>query len=517
MLTKSKKLLQRYLSIGLLLAVSSAIQADPFLGYPVPLPGKFDLENYDTGGQGVSYYDSTPGNLFGNYRNDDVDIVVGDNSITYVADTQAGEWLRYSVDVDSSVNTITTAVASIGRGGSFHLEFEGPAGGVVTSDSIHIPDTGGWQNWATVTIPLSATLSPGPNMVRVVFDSNGESGYVGSIDYVSLRSSQSGSWNAFVSGNTLPGTIQAEHYDVGGEGVSYHDLDVGNSFGEYREDDVDIAFLRDDNFYVANTKASEWLTYTVANRTGSAYAMQLRVASNGPGGVVHVEINGRDVSGPISIPDTGGWQNWTIVTAPRLTPMGYVDGPHTVRLVLDQNGPTGYVGSIDFIRFIIAGTDQHTDNPYSAPTTEVFAEDYDHGGEGIAYHDTTEGNHFHQARHEDVDLVRPERGRAYLAETKAGEWLEYTLVAPFDMEVSLGLTAGSVGLGGVVHIEVDGVDMSGPLRIPDTGSWQAFTLIRGRPVFLTRGTHVFRLSLDENGPSGYVGTIERVGAFTAAP
>ncbi len=38
----------------------------------------------------------------------------------------------------------------------------------------------------------------------------------------------------------VPGRIQAEDYDLGGEGVAYHDTTPGNSGGAYRHDDVDI-------------------------------------------------------------------------------------------------------------------------------------------------------------------------------------------------------------------------------------------------------------------------------------
>ena len=38
----------------------------------------------------------------------------------------------------------------------------------------------------------------------------------------------------------VPGTIEAEDYDNGGEGVAYHDTVAGNQGGAYRSDDVDI-------------------------------------------------------------------------------------------------------------------------------------------------------------------------------------------------------------------------------------------------------------------------------------
>src|SRR5205814_1912574 len=80
------------------LLTNRQVSADPYLGTPfkIGLHRETDivyLKNYDTGGQDVGYHDNTPGNLYGAYRNDDVDIVDGINRHTYVADTQVGEWL----------------------------------------------------------------------------------------------------------------------------------------------------------------------------------------------------------------------------------------------------------------------------------------------------------------------------------------------------------------------------------------------------------------------------------------
>ena len=43
----------------------------------------------------------------------------------------------------------------------------------------------------------------------------------------------------------IPGTIQAEDFDNGGEGVGYHDASTGNSGGQYRATDVDIEATSD--------------------------------------------------------------------------------------------------------------------------------------------------------------------------------------------------------------------------------------------------------------------------------
>ena len=46
----------------------------PFGGTPVALPGTIQAENFDDGGEGVAYHDTTAGNTGGQFRNTDVDI-----------------------------------------------------------------------------------------------------------------------------------------------------------------------------------------------------------------------------------------------------------------------------------------------------------------------------------------------------------------------------------------------------------------------------------------------------------
>ncbi|CAN0390575.1 unnamed protein product, partial [Phaeothamnion confervicola] len=60
----------------------------------------------------------------------------------------------------------------------------------------------------------------------------------------------------------VPGTIEFENFDLGGEGAAYHDLTAGNSGGAaFRSNlDVDISTGGSGGYTAA---AGEWLQYTV--------------------------------------------------------------------------------------------------------------------------------------------------------------------------------------------------------------------------------------------------------------
>src|SRR5206468_3404135 len=101
----------------------------------------------------------------------------------------------------------------------------------------------------------------------------------------------------------IPGTIQAENFDNGGEGVAYHDNSAGNNGGAFRSTDVDIEATSDSGggFNVGWMTAGEWLNYTVSVAQSGSYTFKARVAANGAGGTFHVEFGGVNKTGPLTI------------------------------------------------------------------------------------------------------------------------------------------------------------------------------------------------------------------------
>ncbi len=115
----------------------------------------------------------------------------------------------------------------------------------------------------------------------------------------------------------IPGTIQAENYDLGGEGVAYHDNDAANNGGQYRPSEgVDIETTSDigGGYNVGWTRTGEWIEYTVNVQTTGAYTLTARVASGASTGQFRIEFDGVDVTGTVTCPNTGGWQSWTNIS-----------------------------------------------------------------------------------------------------------------------------------------------------------------------------------------------------------
>ena len=315
------------------------------------VPGLIEAENFDQGGEGRAYHDLTPGNIGGAYRNEGVDIEAttdagGGYNVGWIS---AGEWLEYSVDVtQAGAYAMDARVASSGPGGTFHVEVNG----VDKTGPIVIPNTHGWQSWVTVT-RTTAPLAAGAQRLRIVVDANGANGDVGNINYIRLSApvAPPPATSTPYSGTAaaVPGVIEAENFDNGGEGLAYHDLGPGNSGGLYRVSDVDIEASADTGggYDVGWMQAGEWLKYTVTVGVAGAYRLDLRVAANGAGGTFHVEANQKDVTGPLTIPNTGGWQAWRTLSK---TGVALSAGIQVLRVVIDAAGATGVVGNLNYLQ-----------------------------------------------------------------------------------------------------------------------------------------------------------------------
>ena len=147
---------------------------NPYYGTPQPAPGTIQAEDFDFGGEGQGYHDTTTGNIGGKYRTlEDVDIerttdAGGGFNVGWLG---AGEWMEYTIDVPSVGSgdyLLTTRVATPNSGGAFYVAFDG----VNETGTLTVPNTGGWQNWTDVSTNI--TLDPGVQIMRFIRAGNAE-------------------------------------------------------------------------------------------------------------------------------------------------------------------------------------------------------------------------------------------------------------------------------------------------------------------------------------------------------
>lgn len=389
-----------------------SVVQDPFFSQPMLIPGRIQLEDFDTGGPGISHADASAGNAGAVYRDADTDIrpttdVDGGFEVFQFA---AGEWAEFTVESTVSAMVRPTFRALPGEAATtFGLERDGND----ISGPIVIPAATSSPQWVDIDGDPFA-LSPGAQTLRLTVQAPAVEAGSASLNWfeliyeapntppsVEITSPEDGSmhsgagqlslavettdadgairevqfylddawigtaanapfelliampdvgphllravaiddaggrgaaapvafevWNNLVrspypgpTAHAIPGVIQAEDYDTGGQGVSYHDDDASNNGGQYRTDGVDIEISTDDDggFNVGWGNSGEWLEFRVNVQTAGFYQLQARVASLSSSGSLRVDFNGDNKTGSLTFPSTGGWQTWTTVNSP---------------------------------------------------------------------------------------------------------------------------------------------------------------------------------------------------------
>jgi aryl-phospho-beta-D-glucosidase BglC (GH1 family) len=296
----------------------------PFTGTPINIAGTIEAENYDTGGEGVSYHDTEAANLGGTYRTDGVDIGAITTGGNFVGWTAIGEWLEYTVNVNkTSSYDFKFVTASPSGTGQIGINVDG----TVLFTGLTTPTTTDFNTYTSFT--KSASLSQGQHVIRVLIQNSGFN-----LDKIIVT--QSVEPKGPYSGNpiNIAGTIEAENYDTGGEAVSYHDTDVTNLGGTYRTDGVDIGAIPAGGNFVGWTATGEWLEYTVNVTKTTLYDFNFITASPSGTGQIGMNVDGASLFTGLITPTTADFNTYTsfIATA------SLTQGQHIIRILIQNSG-----------------------------------------------------------------------------------------------------------------------------------------------------------------------------------
>ena len=148
---------------------------------------------------------------------------------------------------------------------------------------------------------------------------------------------------------TLPGRVEAENFDEGGNGVGYFNLDTTNQGKTTYHGTATVGVEQTGDtgggYDVGFTKEGEWLRYTVDVTSAGTYNFQTRGASLGQGGYYHVSCDGQNATGNLFVPATGAFQTYTTMVSPAFN---LLPGRHVMQVTLDGNGPTAGMGNFNW-------------------------------------------------------------------------------------------------------------------------------------------------------------------------
>ncbi len=311
----------------------------------------------------------------------------------------------------------------------------------------------------------------------------------------------------------VPGTVYAANYDTGGPGTAYNAAANGTA-NSYRSDGADLEATADTTNNtgagaddIGWTNAGQWFKYTVNVATAGTYSVAFRVSS--PYGItdaLHVaNAAGTSLTGVVAIPNTGGYQTWTSVTASLTLPAGQ----QTLTVDQDSNG-----WNFHFMTFTLtsagggggSGDAPFGGTPAAVPGT-VYAANYDTGGPGTAYNVTAVNGTANSYRSDGVDLEATAdttnntgAGADNMGWTGAGQWFKYTVQVATAGTYTVSFRVAAPGaVTDALHIaNSSGTSLTGAVAVPATGGYQAWTTVTAS-VTLPAGAQALTVDQDAAG------------------
>ena len=418
---------------------------------PVSLPGTIQAENFDKGGDGITYHDSNS-NKEGDassYRSDceGVDIVNG-NGGKAIGYTNTDEWLEYTVNVTKAGYYTYQAVASSGTTGSgFRLALSDYDGLTNLTDNISVPQTASsdWSKYTTISGRTLIALKEGEQVIRLTI--TGSSCNIDKIVFKHVEVDKS--LNLKITAKPAPATVNE---------TTTLSVDAVNS--TRAEDIVKV------NVY-ANGKLAKTAT--------------IEEIVNKKKVIIDGGISRESSVGHFKIPYKPTAKGTTVITAIALDSVGRESDIASYSLTV-RNQRKSYVSNP-----VVPGI--------------IQAENFDVGGEGFTFHDSDsedEGKANYRSDNEGVDIVTGNGGYA-LGYTANNEWYEYTVkVSPAGKySYTATVSSGTDNSGFNIGIVKDGkVTNLCKVNVPNGGSWDTYRTVSGTLGNLEAGTQILRITIN---------------------
>ena len=141
----------------------------------------------------------------------------------------------------------------------------------------------------------------------------------------------------------IPGIIEAEDFDSGAEGYSFHDSDninEGDYKPAYRTDSEGVDLVKGNNGCVIGyTAAGEWLDYTINVTTAGEYEYEATVSSGNDNAAFSISVinnNGTTQLAKVNVPKTGNsdWSKYQVVKGKFSKPLEA--GEQILRITIDS-------------------------------------------------------------------------------------------------------------------------------------------------------------------------------------
>ncbi len=262
--------------------VSRGTKRSPYNDVVPQLPGTINVTEYDNGLSGVSHSDDVSRSL---------------------AITKDGQWMEYTVDVlKDGYYTLEAEVASSNAGGRFHLAEYTLDNNVFLTEFTDVPTTGSSTTYQSLHCPVKEYLTAGRHVFTLLVEKGGF--YIKNMTFKNTPTF------------TLPGTIEAEDFCMGGDGMN-----VINGNG---------------GLVLSNANNNKWAEYLVDIPQPDKFNYEITASANAESKMTISLVNGdgtlKDLV-TVTLPNTGSLNTYQVKTG-KIRNKIAVDGLQKLRFTI---------------------------------------------------------------------------------------------------------------------------------------------------------------------------------------
>jgi endoglucanase len=251
---------------------------------PKQIPGRIQAEHFD------AMYE---------VRTEPTSDADGDLNVGYI---DGGDWMDYNIKA-SSAGTYTCSFRIANAYGNGQIDIKTANGTVL--GQLDIPQTGGWQNWTTISTEL--TLPAGNQIIRI-YANRGDF----NLNWLELALN-----GETITGTLLPAKIEAEEYTAMNNIATEQTSDLGGG--------QNVGWIGD----------GSWLDYAIHAPEEGFYTFSFRIANgHSPEATLTLKTENGAVLGSAVLPQTGGMQGWKTIDMITYLPAGN----QTLRVFAEKGG-----------------------------------------------------------------------------------------------------------------------------------------------------------------------------------
>lgn len=262
----------------------------------------------------------------------------------YISKIHNNDFIKIrSVDFgDAGADSLTVAVASSTES-SIEIHLDKDSGTLI--GTLKVTSTGNTDTWKEISVVVDKPT--GVHDVYFIFKGAANTELFNFDYWYFVSNAQAIPQGPYADTLQIPGTIEAENYDVGGQNKAYYDNDTENKGNVYRTDRVDIEGDGTSGYKIDYTEAGEWLEYTVNVTQADIYTYEATISSGSDASSFRLFIDDKAITDTIQVPNTDDWNTYSTISG-KTTAL--TTGSHVLKLAI-----TGSYVNIDKIKFT-AGT-----------------------------------------------------------------------------------------------------------------------------------------------------------------